>query len=352
VIDRGDLRAAVAAGAITEAQAASLTAFADARRGDRAALRPGEEPFELFRGMNEIFIVVGLVILGTGWFGVLLALSTSGGTFRATWIAGLAATLVLLALLAEYFVRRRRMVAPAILLTVGWAAASLGLWLMAFGAVTVFGGVDWDGAVAPLALTTVTTFAFWLRFRVPFAMAVLAATAFGAMIVALAVASGQEVTPETLFRLSGGSVLAWGTLLFGLALFALAMRFDASDRHRVGLRAANGFWLHVAAAPAIVNTVALTLLDRGTAGAHAALAALLVLFALVAIVIDRRSFLLAAVGYVVVLAIVTTEGEAFAPVVLTLGAALVALGAGWQGARRRVLRPLPARMRDALPPSA
>jgi hypothetical protein len=34
---------------------------------------PGDEPFELFKGFNEIFIVVGLVILTTGWVSALAA---------------------------------------------------------------------------------------------------------------------------------------------------------------------------------------------------------------------------------------------------------------------------------------
>ncbi|MCU0911878.1 MAG: hypothetical protein MUE98_11210, partial [Rhodobacteraceae bacterium] len=62
-----DLRAAVAAGVVTEAQAVRLKALADSRRGARENLAAGDEPFELFRGFNEVFIVVGLVILTMGW---------------------------------------------------------------------------------------------------------------------------------------------------------------------------------------------------------------------------------------------------------------------------------------------
>jgi hypothetical protein len=48
------------------------------------------------------------------------------------------------------------------------------------------------------------------------------------------------------------------------------------------------------AAPAIVNTVALTLLHRGSPMAELILVAFLSFLALFAIVIDRRSFLIAA----------------------------------------------------------
>ena len=63
MIERDDLRAAVAAGTITEAQAARLIALSEERQGVRAVMRPSDEPFELFRGLNEIFIVVGLSLI-------------------------------------------------------------------------------------------------------------------------------------------------------------------------------------------------------------------------------------------------------------------------------------------------
>ena len=58
MMDRDDLRAAVGAGIVTEAQAASLASLADSRRGARTDLAVGDEPFELFKGFNEVFIVV------------------------------------------------------------------------------------------------------------------------------------------------------------------------------------------------------------------------------------------------------------------------------------------------------
>jgi len=80
------------------------------------------------------------------------------------------------------------------------------------------------------------------------------------------------------------------------------MWFDGSDPHRVTRRSANGFWLHVVAAPALVNTIALSLLESDTTAANIVLLCVLFLFAIVAIIIDRRSFLIAAIGYVVVVA--------------------------------------------------
>jgi len=67
-------------------------------------------------------------------------------------------------------------------------------------------------------------------------------------------------------------------------------------------------------------------------------------------VIDRRSFLVAGVGYVVALAITVVEGQAFF-IILMLGAGLVLLGAQWEALRRRVMRALPGFPgKDRLPP--
>ena len=70
MIERDDLKAAVGSGLINEKQAAGLISLSDSRRGARENLNPGDEPFELFKGFNEIFIVIGLIILSFGWWGV------------------------------------------------------------------------------------------------------------------------------------------------------------------------------------------------------------------------------------------------------------------------------------------
>ena len=127
-------------------------------------------------------------------------------------------------------------------------------------------------------------------------------------------------------------------MLLGLAVFAVAMMFDMSDPHRVTRRAANGFWLHVVAAPALVNTIALTLLDRD---ANWALFGVMMVFAVVAIIIDRRSFLIAAIGYILALASTVFDGDSAAMTVLLLGVILLLLGAFWEKIRARLLRLLP-----------
>ncbi|WP_299672478.1 hypothetical protein [uncultured Roseobacter sp.] len=353
MIDRDDLRASVSAGIVTEAQAAALVSLAHSRSGARENLAPGDEPFELFRGFNEIFIVVGLAILAMGWIGIVTFwIADDPIRLRDTLIYSSVAGAAVLWALSEYFIRRRRMVAPAIALAVLFAVnAAYGL-AGAFSELFMVAQGNNSSLPLPLALATLALFAFWYRFRVPFALALIALGAFGVAILIAGNSSGSPQSLEQLFLLSAGGPFAWITLALGLVVFGVAMAFDMSDPHRVTRRAANGFWLHVVAAPALVNTIALTLLDREEGWSNMTLVAVLTLFALVAIIIDRRSFLIAAIGYTVILTATIFEGDGAVFTVFFLGVVLLFLGARWEKIRARLLALLPGFVPlHRLPPS-
>ena len=353
MIQPDDLRAAVAAGIVTEAQAASIATLADSRRGARENLKPGDEPFELFKGFNEIFIVVGMVILSMGWFGVAtLMISPGQGDLVGQAVSISLAGAVLIWIMAEYFIRRRRMVAPAIALSIFWAGNALAGFTVAFAEPFMIGQQDYQSLPLPAAFTTGAIFLFWLRFRVPFAVAMIALGVFVVGLVWTAAAAGTPQSPQEIFLLSSDGPFAIVTLVIGFGVFITAMVFDMSDPHRVTRRSKNGFWLHVIAAPALVNTVALTLFTAGTNTAYLLLALVLLLFALIAIIIDRRSFLIAAVGYCVALSGAVFDGEGGGYGILILGASLVILGAAWERMRARLLRVFgPLLPLDRLPPS-
>jgi len=339
MIGRDDLKAAVGAGIVTEAQAASLAGLADSRRGARSDLAIGDEPFELFKGFNEIYIVVGLLILSFGWasfVGIAYASQISNPQQFALLYGG--AGTAALWLLSEYFVRRRRMVAPAIALSILFAINAALAMTAYFAQPFMVAQADYSSLPWPFAVGTFTLVIYWFRFRVPFAMAMIAVGCFIVAILMAATSQGTPQSPSDLFLLSAGGPFAWITLLLGLAVFAVVMMFDMSDPHRVTRRAANGFWLHVVAAPALVNTIALTLLDRD---ANWALFGVMMVFAVVAIIIDRRSFLIAAIGYILALASTVFDGDSAAMTVLLLGVILLLLGAFWEKIRARLLRLLP-----------
>ena len=66
----------------------------------------------------------------------------------------------------------------------------------------------------------------------------------------------------------------------------------------------------------------------------------LLVIGVVAVVIDRRSFLISGAGFSVALAATLFEGGA-AVAILILGLALVLLGAGWERLRARLMTALP-----------
>ncbi len=338
-VTRDDLRAAIGAGMLSEAQAASLISLAEEREGVRARRSGLDEPFELFKGFNEVFIVIGLSILFAGWMGVTgLSLFTASNGY----ILGMAFSIVAMigvVLLARYFTLTRRMVAPSIALAVMFGLSAFQLGLSIGNALDFYTDMSLTLGVAVAGLFLL---AYYAMFRVPFTVALIAlsiaTTSFG-----LAFMGGNTPSdPMELFLLSANGPFAVITIILGVIGLIIAMAFDMSDPHRVTRRAASGFWLHVIAAPAIVNTVALTLFQQPDAGTQMLLLLFILVMALFAVIIDRRSFLVAGVGYVVALSISVVDGNGAFLVILLLGAGLVLLGAQWERLRGALMRTLPA----------
>jgi hypothetical protein len=352
-IGADDLRAAVAAGILTEPQTAALRNLAEARAGRRSLLPPGDEPFEFFRGFAEVFISVGLVILltgailalgmifegGTGWGGALLLLLLSG----FCW------------LLAEFFTRKRRLILPSMIVVLCFAGAivaSIILLLLELGFLLPDSPLLVRSIAPALAIGALGTVGWYARFRLPFAAFVAGLCAFGAIIFLISVidplawvGSDDRDALSDFFDLRESPYFATATLVFGLVAFAVAMWFDTRDPHRLGRQGATGFWLHLLAAPALVNTVALTLYNSDTTGGIVLLVVVLAAIAALALVIDRRSFLTAALVYVfVVVWWVVGEGDFFglwALVFLGVGAGVTAIGTWWVQIRGVLMRALP-----------
>ena len=353
MIQRDDIRAAVASGLIDERQAAGLISLADSRRGARENLAVGDEPFELFKGFNEIFIVIGLLILSTGWWliaAVIIADNMASVFSTAATIGAISVGVIWL--LSEYFIRKRRMVAPAIMLSLMFAGSVAVVLNLMLAEPFMVAQNDYSSVPLPLLLGTVSLLVFWWRFRVPFAMAMIAVGLFATAMVYVASQGGTVENVTDFFLLSADGPFAWITLVLGALVFTVAMIFDMSDPYRVTRRSANGFWLHVVAAPALVNTMALSLIAQESQMSNLLLLAVLALFAVVAIVIDRRSFLIAAIGYIVALSAAVFDGRGAAVTVLVLGIVLVLLGALWERIRARVLAVMPGFVPlHRLPPS-
>jgi len=322
-----DLDSAVAAGAISAEAAAS---FRNHVSGLRRTPAVDEEHFRLVTGFNDIFVVIASVLLlgSVAWIGSAVA----------NW-AGALGTAVVAWALAEYFVRRRRMALPAIVLLIAFAGSAF---------CAVFMGGDGGVGLASVAglVTAAAAWAHWERFRVPITVAAGAAalaTTLVALLLYLVPAAMDWMSPIT--------------FVTGLAVFAAAWRWDASDVKRETRRSDIAFWLHLLAAPLLVHPV-FTAINASSASIGNALIvlAMYVGIALVSLAVDRRALMVSALGYVlyafaVLLRDKGVVGLEFALTALVIGSALLLLSAFWQASRRFALGKLPASIAALLPPA-
>ncbi|KQN25782.1 hypothetical protein ASE86_06140 [Sphingomonas sp. Leaf33] len=343
-----DLRSAVDAGAITPDAAAALRNHIAAQRQSPTV---DEEQFRLLTGFNDIFVAIAsaLLLAAVGWIGGSIWAPLAGASVAvAAWG------------LAEYFTRQRRMALPSILLLLafvgGVAGALAGViadngetlepWLKSFDSEQVQYAIVGTMAAVIAALTAAAAWLHWRRFMVPITVAA-GAVAVVAVVMAL------------VFGLIPGAKDAVFPLVFvaGLGMFAFAMRWDMSDRERLTRRSDVAFWLHLAAAPMIAHSVfnMLGVFDAAIGVPTALLViALYIVFAAVALAVDRRALLVSSLAYVLyaLVSLFKTAGAVELSAAFTglvIGSALLLLSAFWHKARAVVVG-LTGSLSDRLPP--
>jgi hypothetical protein len=341
-IRRDDLDAAVSAGILDAGARDRLLAFARSR--SEGAAGPDNESFRFLTGFNDIFVTLACVLVLLALGSLLPRVIAPAAIAAASWG------------LAEYFTARRRMALPSIVLLLAFVggvfAATLALLSGGDQMDIAFQQLRTHGStVALLAPYMVAGLAaagaaalHWRRFRVPIT---LAAGALGLAVGFVALVSA--ILPSANLALAAA-------LVSGLAIFALAMRYDMSDRDRLTRNTDIAFWLHLLAAPLMVHPVfALSGLLDASPGPGAAVLVLLVylMLTLIALAIDRRALLVSALAYVLyALQGLFEAGQVaagFGLTALVLGSFLVMLSAAWGSLRRRLLARLPAAWTGRLP---
>ncbi len=322
-----DLNSAVAAGILSQETAAAFRAHAI---GQQTVAAVDEEHFRLVTGFNDIFVVIAcaLVLISVAWIGV-------GSAGWAGWVAASAVAWAL----AEFFVRRRRMALPAIVLLLAFVGCIF--------AAGVFALERHDSRFAVAAgLAAVAAALHWVRFRVPITVAAGAAAVTGLALALLLMA-----VPAAAEWVSAIAFVA------GVLVFALAMRWDMADRRRETRRSDVAFWLHLLAAPLLVRPVFSALgVTEGAANftQASAVVALYVAIAFASLAIDRRALMVSALVYVLYTfsALLGESGGVslgFALTGVAIGSALLLLSAFWHRSRAFVLRLLPASLTARLP---
>jgi hypothetical protein len=367
--ERGDLEAAADAGVIAREQVDPLLAFLMQRRAPLAATS-GEEDLRFIRNFHDVFLAIGIVLLAIGMAIGIGSVVAGAGSPRSGALTAGALTAGACAVvwgLGEVFARRRRLFLPAIAIV-----CALTLFAVVSAATLYFGAVigqdvnlDRLDAVPPqvrnglllaAAFFVLAPLAFYLRFRLPFSMGLIGAGVAGYAVIAAMLFWGKGVIAAMPMLLLG----------LGLLLFASGVAFDARDPARQTRFSDNGFWLHFAAAPLLLNgafgllgqlfgvpsnaegappSAALAIANEGGGAAAQAGAALLVVLLLgfVSLLINRRALIVSAllttgvaIG-VLMNAVGLDAGSLAASTLIVLGGFVLILGAGWHSVRRALL---------------
>lgn len=337
-----DLEAAVAAGAMTDADALRFRNF---MAESRSTTLVDEEHFRLVSGFNDIFVAIASALL-------FVALAWLGGDVTP-WLG---AALVACAAwgLAEFFTLKRRMAFPSILLLLAFVGGVFATALASFVDTNAnYGPGDETRIAVYVSIAGIAAlaaaFAHWRRFRVPITIAAGAA----ACVVAIVGAVFGVVGDADNFDRVIDPVL----FVSGIAVFGFAMRWDMSDPRRETRRSDVAFWLHLLAAPLIVHPIFSTIgVTEGaiTVGGAILVIGLYIAMAALALAIDRRALMVSSLVYV--LFALNGLFDRFGAVetnialaALVIGSALLLLSAFWHNARAMIVRPLPDGVRTRLP---
>ena len=344
-----DIQSAVVSGALSAEAADSLRAHVAARH---AMPLGDEEHFRLITGFNDIFVTIAavMILVAMAGIGQVFTPRLDGPPpFSGLLVAGAAWTM------AEFFTRKRRMALPSIVLLLAFVGGVMES-LLGFMVLTLCSDDPNERLVALLvcaaALATAgAAWVHWRRFMVPITVAAgAAAIAATAIALILAAVGPANLDPER--------ILMPLVFVAGLAVFAVAMRWDMSDRMRQTRRSDVAFWLHLLAAPMIAHPLFhwLGVTQGENIGVASVVGVLAVYVALgiVALAVDRRALLVSALAYV--LAALTWLFDRFGAVelnvaltALVIGSALLTLSAFWTPIRRSIVERLPGGWQDRLP---
>jgi hypothetical protein len=269
----------------------------------------------------EIFVSIGQILL-------VVAITFSSGLVspdlaKACALGGIVLGIVM----AEFFNFRARMLLPSIIACVSAAyfAAVLTTMILGFGRGGVWSAaLDFRVALVAFATLAILLWRHWLPF------------------LAMPVAGLGLLFAFSIFGLS--HVVLGVT---GLLFLAFAVCLDLGDPARTARRSDFAFWFYVAGAPMLLHPVYSSLV-RADDPAMASIAVLstAAIAGLFGLVLDRRSPIVASLGYLGVVVgwgagrIAATPGGRITLTLFLLGVGVILLGVLWGPVRRLVLRPL------------
>jgi MFS family permease len=353
MVSERTLDLAVDQGVISTDQLVRLRALEAGASSLRSEERRDDEQLRFIGGFGDVFVTIGIaLLLGSSAYFTRTSLGTA-----SMWVV----TAALSWLLAEFFTLRRRMALPSIVLLLTFVGSTFAAlvfvfavalpdgqpaWRTVSGLGLFPGATGWAVGLGALVATGFAELHYW-RFKVPITVAAGAATACAAVFAVV-----LALKPDLNLYLRSGLVIACG-----VAVFLAAMRFDAADPARVTRKTDVAFWLHLLAAPLIVQPLIFGFLggiqNLDTSRAAGIIAVFLGL-GLIAVIVDRRAILLSGLAYAGFAfgALIHQSGleyETIPATLLALGVFVLALSAGWRPLRHAALRLLPERLTQRLP---
>lgn len=344
------ISAGVAAGIITADQALALRQLPLDSGPERfSTVATGDEPFALFRGFRDVFLSLGIIVLAIGLGGIASEVFGMRLDGVVDWgDVALAASLAAIAwAVAEWVTGRLRMPLASLVTATAFAMAAATALLLALSLVGLVTLDDDESLSVALGLAALCAGLFYLRFGLPFTMALIAASL--AFLLYRVIEDQLGSHAEASFRFYAG--------LIGVLTFLGALYYELRDPARQTRLSENAFWLHLIAAPLIV--FALTggreaVAIQTMAGAVHVFLIVAVLGA-IALLIDRRAFIVAALLYFAG-AIGFTISQSgmpanvqFAVTALIVGLFVVGLALGWHQLRQAFLGLLPDGLSSRLP---
>jgi len=267
-----------------------------------------EEPLKFIRSFGDVFITLGVILLA-----VSINMANLAGYYAVIPVIGFV-------LVAEWLVRVRRLALPGI-------AILLSILFFVNEAIVLDNETT---TVSSLAIISLTSFLFYLRYKMPFSLLPLSAAS-----VAIGINQVGLDTLKTPIIFAG----------FGLMVFIVALWFDTKDTKRISHLSDSAFWLHLLAAPLIVHGAMVTMLvsEQPLFSSLAKEVFIFVFFAaffMLALFIDRRAMLISTQLYVIYALTqilqdnMNSAQDVMIYILIVLGLFVIYFGAYWYKTRR------------------
>tara|TARA_R110002167_G_C12702038_1_gene653662 strand:+ start:75 stop:1076 length:1002 start_codon:yes stop_codon:yes gene_type:complete len=293
-----------------------------------------EENFRLISGFNDIFVSVSAFILmiSAGWI-----------SSQATPALGFFVVALLSWVLSVFFVQKRRLALPAILLLISFVVSAVTCLTILFSAL------KFEKDMAVLVASGIGALAAWVHWR-KFHVPITVAAGIASLIACLlALVSQVDSLMEIINLFICGS---------GFLTFALAMHWDSKDTLRKTRNSDVAFWLHLLSAPLIVHPIFSSLgILKGESSLTgiSVVIFMYVILAAISIAVDRRALMVSSLIYVLYAfrELFNSYGMVSSSLAFSgvfIGSVLLLLSAFWHRSREILLKNIPGKYVKYVPP--